>query len=77
MAEWVSDWYGRDYYQKSPPADPQGPPNGGAKVHRGCSWYDPPKNCRSAYRGFLSPQDRNAYVGFRLVKTASHPQLLP
>jgi formylglycine-generating enzyme required for sulfatase activity len=68
VAEWTSDWYGKNYYKNSPQNDPQGPPGGEAKVIRGCSWSDPPKNCRSAYRGFLAAEDRNSYVGFRVVR---------
>jgi formylglycine-generating enzyme required for sulfatase activity len=74
VSEWTSDWYDQNYYKNSPQIDPQGPPSGKAKVHRGCSWSDPPKFCRSAFRGFLSPQDRNSYVGFRVVKSADLPR---
>jgi formylglycine-generating enzyme required for sulfatase activity len=35
--EWVSDWYGSDYYQNSPNNDPKGPNSGSARVYRGGS----------------------------------------
>ncbi|TMX39116.1 SUMF1/EgtB/PvdO family nonheme iron enzyme, partial [Vibrio sp. Hep-1b-8] len=34
-AEWVNDWYAKDYYKVSPKLDPQGPETGENKVKRG------------------------------------------
>jgi formylglycine-generating enzyme required for sulfatase activity len=48
--EWCLDWYDRDYYRKSPPTDPQGPPNGIEPVFRGGCWRYSTVFCRSAYR---------------------------
>jgi len=64
--ERCSDWYGADYYAKSPPADPTGPPAGSARMIRGGSWNHPPKRCRTAFRHRIhlgSPHD----VGLRLA----------
>jgi len=33
--EWVSDWYGEDYYEHSPEHNPTGPESGTLKVRRG------------------------------------------
>ena len=33
--EWVSDWYGADYYEHSPELNPTGPESGKLKVRRG------------------------------------------
>lgn len=33
--EWVSDWYDKDYYKKSPENNPKGPDSGTMKVRRG------------------------------------------
>ena len=33
--EWVSDWYGEDYYESSPEHNPAGPESGTLKVRRG------------------------------------------
>ncbi|MBZ9559470.1 MULTISPECIES: SUMF1/EgtB/PvdO family nonheme iron enzyme [unclassified Modicisalibacter] len=33
--EWVSDWYGEDYYEHSPTHNPTGPQSGTLKVRRG------------------------------------------
>jgi formylglycine-generating enzyme required for sulfatase activity len=62
------DWYKRDYYDESPPRDPQGPATGTARVARGGSWYDAAWYCRSAFRHATPPGDRiNYMLGFRVV----------
>ncbi|HUE01304.1 MAG TPA: formylglycine-generating enzyme family protein [Bryobacteraceae bacterium] len=70
VAEWVSDWYGRDYYAESPAADPAGPATGSYRVFRGGSWLDPAKYCRVTARNFEFPVNRMHNVGFRVVRTA-------
>ena len=66
--EWVSDWYGYNYYKSSPPQNPTGPSSGGTKVIRGGSWYSNPAALRSANRSLISPTDQGL-TGFRCVKT--------
>ncbi|MDR1082146.1 MAG: formylglycine-generating enzyme family protein [Deltaproteobacteria bacterium] len=68
VSEWTADWYSRSYYSTSPFIDPAGPPSGTARSVRGCSWFDPVRRCRPAYRGFMGPRDRNSYTGFRVVR---------
>lgn len=70
VAEWVQDWYGREYYTDSPLTDPQGPETGSYRVYRGGCWFDPAKNCRVSYRGFDFPNSELYNVGFRLVRVA-------
>jgi formylglycine-generating enzyme required for sulfatase activity len=65
--EWVSDWYGEDYYAHSPVDDPQGPPNANVHVRRGGSWQTWPLYVRSSYRNWNSAQTRYPLVGMRLV----------
>ncbi len=49
--QWCGDWYGEDYYKKSPGQDPQGPSAGAFRVFRGGSFTDGPwRWCRSASR---------------------------
>jgi formylglycine-generating enzyme required for sulfatase activity len=36
--QWVEDWYGADYYKKSPERNPTGPESGSYRVMRGGSW---------------------------------------
>jgi len=65
--EWCSDWYGEDYYGKSPKQDPQGPAGGKERVSRGGAWSTQPKFCRSAFRDWHEPGYRSDCVGFRVV----------
>ena len=53
--EWCSDWYGADYYDRSPLADPGGPASGRFRVLRGGSWFRDARYARSAYRRFFHP----------------------
>lgn len=69
VAEWVNDWFDREYYQESPATDPQGPETGSYRVYRGGCWFDPATNCRASYRGFDFPSSQFYNVGFRLVRT--------
>ncbi|MGL4550375.1 MAG: bifunctional serine/threonine-protein kinase/formylglycine-generating enzyme family protein [Gemmataceae bacterium] len=63
--EWCADWYDGKYYAQSPPVDPPGPSEGSDRVLRGGSWSNGGRFCRSAYRGWLAPGDRNSFYGFR------------
>jgi formylglycine-generating enzyme required for sulfatase activity len=65
--EWCADWYGEDYYGNSPKTDPRGPEAGSGRVLRGGSWDFYPQNCRSAIRGWHSPDFRNVSIGFRVA----------
>ena len=67
--EWCADWYGVDYYSKSPPADPTGPKFGNRRVLRGGSWGNLADNCRSACRDHVQPDNRDSFIGFRVAKT--------
>ncbi len=66
--EWCADWYGEDYYSRSPELDPQGPDNGGLRVLRGGSWFSNAGYCRSGDRCYDSPGIRDYYIGFRLAR---------
>jgi len=65
--EWVSDWYGENYYRHSPAKDPTGPatPTVNAKVTRGGSFGGWEVSCwlRVAY----APVSAVGYTGFRVV----------
>jgi formylglycine-generating enzyme required for sulfatase activity len=69
VAEWVNDWFDREYYQESPAENPQGPETGSYRVYRGGCWFDPAANCRASYRGFDFPSSQFYNVGFRLART--------
>ena len=66
--EWCSDWYGNDYYAKSPKDNPQGPESGERHVLRGGSWDININYCHVTYRYRLFPFYRFNYIGFRLVR---------
>ena len=67
VRQWCSDWYGYDYYAKSPTTDPQGPNTGELRVLRGCDWGNSPRNCRSACRHWSEPNANGVVLGFRVV----------
>jgi len=66
--EWVSDWYGDNYYASSPAQDPPGPSSGTYRVKRGGAWFYRAQYCRSAYRSYNLPSSSNNYLGFRVVR---------
>ena len=64
--EWCADWYAP--YGLAAATDPKGPDSGNARVVRGGSWSNrPPRDCRSADRGWDDPTSRNAIYGLRVV----------
>ena len=72
--EWVGDWYGEDYYARSPVDDPPGPAEGTVRVRRGGSWHTWPLYARCAYRNWNSPGTRYTLVGIRLVMDDPGPR---
>jgi formylglycine-generating enzyme required for sulfatase activity len=66
--EWCSDWYGGDYYEKSPKENPPGPAFGSFRVLRGGGWFYDAPSCRAAYRRRNHPASRDGDVGFRLLR---------
>ena len=65
--EWCQDWYGRDYYAKSPTDDPTGPPVGTYRVCRGGGCRVPSWRCGSAARGSREPRLRSGGLGLRVA----------
>ncbi|MBI9045991.1 MAG: SUMF1/EgtB/PvdO family nonheme iron enzyme [Anaerolineaceae bacterium] len=63
--EWVSDWYGPNYYLESPLENPEGISSGKFRVIRGGSFVDSKWFLRSAVRDGQQPNDTNGSVGFR------------
>lgn len=70
-AEWVADWYERDYYQKSPDKNPTGPTNGDKHVLRGGSWADLPTALRVTARFSAEPEFEDRTIGFRCAMSAT------
>jgi eukaryotic-like serine/threonine-protein kinase len=65
--EWVADWYGSDYYSKSPSQNPQGPSSGEYRLVRGGSTLKGEHTLRTSYRFGIGPTDKGADAGFRCV----------
>lgn len=70
VAEWVQDYYSRDYYTISPLKNPRGPKSGQSRVVRGGSWADDADQLMYTRRASRSPGDRSDQVGFRVVVLA-------
>ena len=64
--EWCHDWFDRDYYVRSPLADPQGLGTGYLKVVRGSDWIFVGEPCMINYP-IMPPWKRSPFVGFRVV----------
>jgi formylglycine-generating enzyme required for sulfatase activity len=66
--EWVSDWYGSEYYGSGDMNDPRGPSNGSLRIVRGGSWVtDDAMMLRCAYRHKVPPDTYAYSIGFRVV----------
>jgi len=67
VSEWVADWYGGDYYTRSPQRNPRGPGNGRERVIRGGSWADMGRDLRITRREHENPALREVrfVTGFR------------
>lgn len=65
--EWVGDWYGEDYYSRSPDENPTGPDSGDFRVGRGGAFDDSARYVRCAYRGRYLPYSWVNGRGFRVV----------
>lgn len=66
--EWTEDWYGEDYYEKSPRKNPRGAPFGEIRVRRGGSWRSSAFACRIAHRNRVGVNTNSNALGFRLVR---------
>jgi sulfatase modifying factor 1 len=66
--EWVSDWYGGEYYGGGDMNDPTGPDSGSMRIVRGGSWVnDDMTMLRCAYRHKVPPDTYAYSIGFRVV----------
>jgi formylglycine-generating enzyme required for sulfatase activity len=67
--ELTNDWYGSDYYSKSPRNNPTGPSSGERRVKRGGCASGMPQNSRVSRRDGVEPDYRGMDMGFRLRRT--------
>jgi formylglycine-generating enzyme required for sulfatase activity len=65
--EWCQDYYGpyKDLNSKDPVIVDKGSLD--ARVLRGGSWSDQPRNCRAACRDRNAPACRSSSIGYRVV----------
>jgi formylglycine-generating enzyme required for sulfatase activity len=71
VCEWCRDVWDTNYYKDSPVEDPLGPSQATNRVIRGGSWYDDPRNLRSASRLWSWPENRYSILGFRVARAQS------
>ena len=67
--EWVSDWYGSDYYSNSPASNPTGPVSGSTRVVRGGSFAGSDDYLRASNRSDDVPSDYYHSLGFRCSRS--------
>jgi formylglycine-generating enzyme required for sulfatase activity len=66
--EWVSDWYGAEYYGLGDARDPKGPSGGSVRIVRGGSWVNEDMSMlRCSYRHRVPPDTYAYSIGFRIV----------
>ena len=68
VAEWVSDWFERTYYERSPEKNPTGPESGKYKMVRGGGWPDGPRRVTVFFRNWVRPNQTTPNIGFRCAK---------
>ncbi|HDS1735288.1 TPA: SUMF1/EgtB/PvdO family nonheme iron enzyme [Pseudomonas putida] len=60
-ADWVNDWFGKDYYRHSPILNPQGPETGTQKARRGANVGEDPLLSASTVMRFPTDPIRSGY----------------
>ncbi|WP_447976961.1 formylglycine-generating enzyme family protein [Candidatus Nitrospira bockiana] len=68
VAEWVADWYDKDYYSVAPERNPKGPATGTQRAFRGGGWMDSTTTMRAAMRNGADPDTKINWLGFRCAK---------
>lgn len=70
VAEWVADWYDKDYYKTAPNRNPKGPEKGTQKAFRGGGWIDSTPSVRTTQRNGTEPTTSMNWLGFRCARDA-------
>ena len=68
VAEWVADWYNKEYYVGAPETNPKGPESGTQRGFRGGGWMDSTPSVRAAQRNGAEPATRMNWLGFRCAR---------
>lgn len=77
VAEWVADWYDREYYQSAPDRNPKGPEQGTQRAFRGGGWMDSTPTVRAAQRNGAEPETKMNWLGFRCARTVAPESDVP
>jgi len=67
--EWCWDWFGNDYYSKSPVNNPDGPTTGVKRVCRNVGFACPIEQIGTTHRGLSEPNNYGDNMGFRIGKS--------
>jgi len=70
VAEWVADWYDKDYYKTAPDKNPKGPDKGSQKAFRGGGWIDSTPSVRVSQRNGTDPKTSMNWMGVRCARDA-------
>ena len=70
VAEWVADWYDKDYYKTAPDRNPKGPEKGTQKAFRGGGWIGSTPSVRVSQRNGTDPKTSMNWMGFRCARDA-------
>ncbi len=76
VAEWVADWYDKEYYKSAPDRNPKGPAMGTNRAFRGGGWIDSTPTIRVAQRNGSPPETKMNWLGFRCAKDLPQPSAL-
>ena len=69
IAEYVSDWFDRTYYETGPAKNPTGPESGKYKMVRGGAWSDGPRRLTVFFRNWVRPNQTTPNIGFRCASS--------
>lgn len=70
VAEWVADWYDKEYYKTAADRNPKGPDKGTQKAFRGGGWIDSTPSVRVSQRNGTDPKTSMNWLGFRCARDA-------
>jgi formylglycine-generating enzyme required for sulfatase activity len=73
VSQWANDFYDPNYYQNSPPRDPQGPMSGAERVLRGGCYLVKGKLVHDWDRMGVDPAHRHGGIGLRCVRDGENP----
>ena len=66
--QWCDDWFEERAYDRYAAGDLAAPATGQNRVNRGGCWANAARDCRTSFRAWYPPENRNAFLGFRVAK---------